>query len=122
MLRPGGLFFYDTINRTLISKLAIIKVMQEWRSTAFAAPNSHVFEKFIKPSELVALFRRHGLEQREMRGIAPRRRALGTLMDFRRRARGKLSFEELGKRLHFQESDHLETSYMGYAERLTERP
>jgi 2-polyprenyl-6-hydroxyphenyl methylase / 3-demethylubiquinone-9 3-methyltransferase len=115
VLRPGGLFFYDTINRTIISKLAIIKVMQEWRSTAFAEPNSHVWEKFIKPAELIALFERHGLEPLEMRGIMPRRNPIATVLDFRRRVQGKLTFKEMGRRLDFQESDHLETSYMGYA-------
>ena len=115
VLRPGGLFFYDTINRTIISKISIIKIMQEWRSTAFAAPNSHIWDKFIKPAELVALFGRYGLESREMRGIMPRRKSIATLLDFRRRAQGKITFKELGRRLDFQESDHLEGSYMGYA-------
>jgi 2-polyprenyl-6-hydroxyphenyl methylase/3-demethylubiquinone-9 3-methyltransferase len=114
VLRPGGLFFYDTINRTFVSKMAVIKVMQEWRSTAFAEPDSHVWEKFIKPSEL---FERCGLEQQEMRGILPRRNPIGTLLDFRRRAQGRITFEELGRRLAFQESDHLDGSYMGYAVR-----
>lgn len=116
-LRPGGLFFYDTVNRTIISKIAVIKVMQEWRSTAFGSPNSHVWEKFIKPAELVAICERHGLEPREMRGIMPRRNAIGTLLDFRRRVQGKLTFKELGQRLGFQESEHLEASYMGYAKK-----
>jgi 2-polyprenyl-6-hydroxyphenyl methylase / 3-demethylubiquinone-9 3-methyltransferase len=117
VLRPGGLFFYDTINRTLISKIAIIKVMQEWRSTAFAAPDSHVWEKFIKPAELCTLFERHGLEHREMRGIGPRRNPISTLLDLRRRVQGKLTFRELARRLDFQDSEHLEASYMGYAVR-----
>ena len=117
MLRPGGLFFYDTINRTLISKIAIIKVMQEWRSTAFAAPNSHVWEKFITPAELTAILARHGLAPGEMRGIVSRRNPIATLIDFRRRAQGKLTFKELGRRLDFQESEHLEASYMGFATR-----
>lgn len=117
VLRPGGLFFYDTVNRTIISKIAAIKVMQEWRSTAFAAPNSHVWEKFIKPAELAALCARHGLEPREMRGIVPRRNPIATLLDFRRRVQGKITFKELGRRLDFQESEHLEGSYMGYAAR-----
>jgi 2-polyprenyl-6-hydroxyphenyl methylase / 3-demethylubiquinone-9 3-methyltransferase len=117
VLRPGGLFFYDTINRTFVSRIAMIKVMQEWPSTAFAAPNSHVWEKFIKPAELVSIFGRHGLEQREMRGIMPRRNLFGTLLDFRRRVQGKITFKELGRRLNFQESEHLEGSYMGYATR-----
>jgi len=119
VLRPGGLFFYDTINRTMISKIAIIKVMQEWRSTAFAAPNSHVWEKFIKPEELTVLLERHGLIPREMRGIVSRRNPIACLFDFRRRAQGQISFQELGRRLDFQESDHLETSYMGYAVKKT---
>jgi len=117
VLRPGGLFFYDTINRTFISKIAIIKVMQEWRSTAFAEPHSHVWEKFIKPAELTAIFARHGLEQREMAGIMPRRNPIATLLDLRRRVQGKITFKELGRRLDFQESEHLEGSYMGYATR-----
>ncbi len=117
VLRPGGLFFYDTINRTIISKIAIIKVMQEWPSTAFAAPNSHLFRKFIKPEELVACLEKHGLESRNMRGIASRRNPILTLLDFRKRAKGKLTFKELGERLAFEESDHLEASYMGYAQK-----
>jgi 2-polyprenyl-6-hydroxyphenyl methylase / 3-demethylubiquinone-9 3-methyltransferase len=117
VLRPGGLFFFDTVNRTLISKIVIIKVMQEWRSTAFAAPNTHVWEKFIKPAELVAILERHGLAPGEMRGIVSRRNPLGTLLDLRRRARGKLTFKQLGRRLDFQESDHLDASYMGFATR-----
>jgi 2-polyprenyl-6-hydroxyphenyl methylase/3-demethylubiquinone-9 3-methyltransferase len=115
VLRPGGLFLYDTVNRTFISKLAVIKVMQEWSSTAFAAPDSHVWERFIKPDELGALFERHCLEQREMRGITPRRNPVAIFMDFRRRAQGRITFKELGRRLDFHESDHLEGSYMGYA-------
>lgn len=118
VLRPGGLFFYDTINRTTVSKIAIIKVMQEWRFTAFAAPNSHVWEKFIKPRELTALFARHGLEPAEMRGIMPRRNPFATVLGFRRRVQGKLTFEQLGQWLDFQESDDLDASYMGYARKL----
>ena len=117
VLRPGGLYFYDTINRTLISRLVVIKVSQEWRSTAYAAPNMHVWEKFIKPDELIALFERSGLEHREMRGLAPRQNPLASLLDFHRRAKGRISFEEVGRRLGLQESNLLGVSYMGYARR-----
>jgi 2-polyprenyl-6-hydroxyphenyl methylase/3-demethylubiquinone-9 3-methyltransferase len=116
VLKPGGLFLYDTINRTFMSKLAVIKVMQEWQSTAFAEPNLHVWERFIKPAELVTLLERRGLDQREMRGISIRRRnPLATLLDFRRRVQGKITFRELGRRLDFHESGDLRVSYMGYA-------
>ena len=115
VLRPGGLFFYDTINRTFMSKIAIIKVMQEWPSTAFAAAETHVWERFIKPAELGALFDRHGLDRREMRGISTRRNPLLIWLDFRRRVKGRITFRELGRRLALHESDHLAGSYMGYA-------
>jgi 2-polyprenyl-6-hydroxyphenyl methylase/3-demethylubiquinone-9 3-methyltransferase len=119
VLRPGGLFFYDTINRTFMSKIAIIKIMQEWRATAFAAPNAHLREKFIKPAELVAACQRHRLDSREMRGLCPRRlNPITTLLDFRRRARGVITFKELGRRLAFEENDRLGVSYMGYAVKL----
>jgi 2-polyprenyl-6-hydroxyphenyl methylase/3-demethylubiquinone-9 3-methyltransferase len=115
VLRPGGLFFYDTVNRTFQTKIAVIKVAQEWRSTAFAPPNSHIWEKFITPAELLTLLERHGLEPREMRGILPRCNPIAALLNFRRRAQGKITFKELGRRLDLRESKHLEGSYMGYA-------
>jgi 2-polyprenyl-6-hydroxyphenyl methylase / 3-demethylubiquinone-9 3-methyltransferase len=116
VLRPGGLFFYDTINRTWMSKLAVITIMQEWRWTAFAEPNSHVWEKFITPAELAATLARHGLESRETRGISvTHRNPIAMVLDFHRRVRGDISFQELGRRLGFRESDELAVSYMGYA-------
>ena len=50
-----------------------------------------------------------------MRGIVPRRNPIALLLDFRRRAQGKITFKELGRRLALQESAHLDVSYMGYA-------
>jgi 2-polyprenyl-6-hydroxyphenyl methylase/3-demethylubiquinone-9 3-methyltransferase len=116
VLRPGGLFLYDTINRTFLSKLVVIKMMQEWPATAFAAPHTHVWEKFIKPKELAVQLARHGLDQQEVRGMAPARlNPLSLLLDLRRRAQGTITFKELGRRLAFRETSHLDASYMGYA-------
>jgi 2-polyprenyl-6-hydroxyphenyl methylase/3-demethylubiquinone-9 3-methyltransferase len=49
VLRPDGLYLYDTINRTRRSKLLVIKLFQEWRSLAFMPPNVHDHAMFIKP-------------------------------------------------------------------------
>ncbi len=115
VLRPGGFFLYDTINRTFLSKVAVIKVMQEWPATAFAAPRTHVWEKFITPAELAATLARHGLGPRETRGISTHHNFVSMLLDFRRRAQGKITFQELGRRLAFRENGDLYVSYMGYA-------
>jgi 2-polyprenyl-6-hydroxyphenyl methylase/3-demethylubiquinone-9 3-methyltransferase len=117
VLKPGGLFFYDTINRTCISWLAMIKVMQDWKATAFAEPNTHVWEKFIKPRELTSTMRHHGLVNRQIHGISTRRGPISVLLGFWRRAKGKMSFHELGEYLGFCESRRLGASYMGYAAR-----
>jgi 2-polyprenyl-6-hydroxyphenyl methylase/3-demethylubiquinone-9 3-methyltransferase len=117
VLKPGGLFFFDTINRTLESKIAMIKVMQEWRSTAFVPPNSHVWERFIKPAELIQVLARHGLTHCGLRGITIRCNPLAAWLNFRRRAKGQITFRELGRRLAFCEGDDMHASYMGYARR-----
>jgi 2-polyprenyl-6-hydroxyphenyl methylase/3-demethylubiquinone-9 3-methyltransferase len=115
VLRPQGQFLYDTINRTIKSNLAIIKLMQEWPSTAFAPPNAHVWDRFIKPAELAALLAEHGFEQKELRGISASSSPLATWWNFRLRGNGRISFKELGRRLAFQENDDLSVSYMGHA-------
>lgn len=122
VLRSDGLFFYDTANRTFLSKFVVIKVMQDWPSTAIASvSNGHVWDKFIKPSELVTLLHRHGLDQRELRGISPRSNPIATWLNLRRRAKGRLTFSELGRRLGLHESRDLSISYMGYAARRVGR-
>ncbi|HOI75746.1 MAG TPA: bifunctional 2-polyprenyl-6-hydroxyphenol methylase/3-demethylubiquinol 3-O-methyltransferase UbiG [Syntrophales bacterium] len=115
VLRTGGIFCYDTINRTFRSWIAVIKVMQDWPSTAFAEPNSHVWKKFIRPAELSGLLAQHGLVQRDIRGIAPRSNPVGILLNFNRRVRGRISYRELGRRLDMRESSDMSASYMGYA-------
>jgi hypothetical protein len=42
---------------------------------------------------------------------------MAILLDFRLRAQGKLTFQELGRRLELPESDHLEASSLGCAVR-----
>ena len=71
VLRPGGIYMYDTLNRTRRSRLIAIKVFQEWRSTAFMEPDLHDWDMFIKPSELEAALARAGLENRHSIGIGP---------------------------------------------------
>jgi 2-polyprenyl-6-hydroxyphenyl methylase/3-demethylubiquinone-9 3-methyltransferase len=116
LLKPGGVFFYDTINRTWLSKIALIKVWQEWSFTRCCPANAHVWEKFIKPAELVAIMRDRGLVHREMKGIAPRKRSfLRMLRIFRAIKGGKMSNEEMAAAIQLVEAEDMSMSYMGYA-------
>ena len=69
VLAPGGLFFFHTFNRSWLSWLIVIKGV-EWfvRNTP---RDMHVLRLFIKPSELDAMCREHGLERIELRGSRP---------------------------------------------------
>jgi 2-polyprenyl-6-hydroxyphenyl methylase/3-demethylubiquinone-9 3-methyltransferase len=112
VLRPGGVFLYDTINRTLVSKVAVIKLPQEWLK--MAPPNFHLWEMFIKPSELVAALERNGLDSREVVGLRPGGNPLELLLGLRRVKAGKMSYGELGRRAQWSRSKSLAISYMGY--------
>jgi 2-polyprenyl-6-hydroxyphenyl methylase/3-demethylubiquinone-9 3-methyltransferase len=115
ILKSGGVFFYDTINRTLFSKLVAIKLMQEWRWTRYAPPNLHVWEMFITPDELIASLARHGLQNREIVGSQPGINPIQVIMVVRQFKAGKISATELGQRMVLRESKNIAGSYMGYA-------
>jgi len=115
VLAPGGVFFYDTINRTLLSKLLAIKLLQEWKLTRVAPPNVHDWSQFIKPAELEALITRHGLERQEIVGLMPEFRPIAVIYAMWLYKRGVISVGELGRRLTYRVSGNLSVSYAGYA-------
>lgn len=116
LLMPRGVFFYDTVNRTWFSKLALIKVWQEWALTRCCRENVHVWKKFIKPAELAALMRSCDLVVGGMKGIAPEKRNLIALLRSLRAIKvGKMRNEEMAGKLRLSESNSLKLSYMGYA-------
>ena len=115
VLKPGGIFCYDTLNRTFRSKLVAINISQVWQRWAFAPPNLHVWEMFIKPEELKSLLGQNNLEWKEHRGMGPNVSFLKFLSYLRQRARGALTYKNLGKKLFAVESGNLDIIYMGYA-------
>ena len=115
VLKPGGTFLYDTINRTFPSKLVMIKLLQEWKSTSFMPPNLHDWSAFIKPRELLALMTRCGLDNRELTGLKPANNPLAMTILMRQRKRGKISLYDMGSRMRFQQSRDTSILYMGYA-------
>lgn len=113
--QPGGCFFFDTLNRTLISKLVAIKIWQEWKSTAFMPPHLHEWRMFIKPEELKGLLAKSGFEFKEFRGTSPNVGIPKMISLLRQRASGKIGFRELGQKFKLVESNDLNVLYMGYA-------
>ena len=115
VLKTGGIFFYDTMNRTLLSKLVVIKIMQQWKYFAVLPDNLHVWEMFIKPKEMKEMLFSNGLNWKDHRGIIAQGSYLNILRSLARRASGKLSCEDFSKKCRLREDNSLLVSYMGYA-------
>jgi 2-polyprenyl-6-hydroxyphenyl methylase / 3-demethylubiquinone-9 3-methyltransferase len=115
VLRPGGVYLYDTINRTLLSKLVVIKLLQEWRWSSLAPPNLHAWDMFVKPEELRILLERHGLQQRDLIGMRPAANPLALLLLLWQWKRGVIEYGELGRRAVFTLVRDTSVSYLGFA-------
>ncbi|MBA2656232.1 MAG: bifunctional 2-polyprenyl-6-hydroxyphenol methylase/3-demethylubiquinol 3-O-methyltransferase UbiG [Tatlockia sp.] len=68
LLKPGGYLFLSTINRSVKAYLSAI-VAAEYLLKLLPR-QTHDFDKFIKPSELVAMIRKAGLEFCDMAGMS----------------------------------------------------
>ena len=115
VLKPGGVFFYDTINRTLASWLVVIKIGQDWACTAWEAPNTHEWRRFVKPSELASVMRVHCLAMREIKGMGAGSGRRVIWRAIRQRAKGEITRYEMATHFGFGISDKVDISYMGFA-------
>jgi len=116
-LRPGGLYLFDTINRTRRSRLVAIRAAQQWPLTRLTDVALHDWDMFLKPAELTALLERHGLVPGELAGLGARARPLAVLRALVAARRGRISYGEFSRRLDVGRVRGTAVSYMGYATR-----
>jgi len=115
VLKPGGIYLFDTINRTRASKVFFVKLPQEWRLTRVIDTAAHSWPMFITPVELEGCLRRHGLRLAEIVGLGPRANVVSMLWNLTRVRRGRISFGEASRRMHVGQIRRTSVSYMGYA-------
>jgi 2-polyprenyl-6-hydroxyphenyl methylase / 3-demethylubiquinone-9 3-methyltransferase len=115
VLKPGGLYLFDTINRTLVSKLIAIKVMQQWPLTRLTDVAIHDWDMFITPAELAGILERHGLVPGEMTGLGTRANPLAVVRGFISARRGRITYGELSRRLDAGQVRSTAVSYIGFA-------
>jgi len=105
VLKKGGLFFFHTFNRNLLSYFMIIKGV-DWCFTN-APKNMHVYPLFIKPQELEDICKGHGLKNEEIKGVRP---------DFSKKAFWKMVLtRQVEKDFRFVFTSSLKTGYSGFA-------
>jgi 2-polyprenyl-6-hydroxyphenyl methylase/3-demethylubiquinone-9 3-methyltransferase len=118
VLLPGGLFMFDTINRTPKSKAVFIQGLQESSFTKLMPVDTHLWEMFITPDELTAALKQQGLIVENMQGGKIPKNPLATLWDVRQHKRGRITFAELGHRLELKLDPDLSLNYLGCARKL----
>jgi 2-polyprenyl-6-hydroxyphenyl methylase/3-demethylubiquinone-9 3-methyltransferase len=101
VLKTQGLFLYDTINRTLRSRVVAVWLFE--RVLGLIPRRTHDPNMFIKPAELHSAMSRHGLSNRETRGLGPRGGKVRALADFIK-----------NRRVDFGVTDDSAISYVGY--------
>jgi len=115
VLVPGGLFFFDTINRTLKSRVIFIYGLQESPLTRLMPENTHVWKMFITPKEIFSAFKEQGLAVQDMQGGKIAKNPLATLWEIWQKKRGRINFAELGRRLQLKLDADLSLNYLGFA-------
>jgi len=115
VLEPGGIYLFDTINRTRTSKLLAIKAMQQWPLTRLTDIAFHDWDMFITPAELAATLERRGLTPGEMTGLGARATLLAALRGLASARLGRISYGELSRRLDVGQVSSTAVSYMGFA-------
>lgn len=107
VLKPGGLFFFHTFNRTWMSYLLIIKGV-EW-----LVPNvpkdMHVYRLFIKPKELHAFCQKEGLDVRQLHGLVPKWNLKAWWRSYR--------LGEVSDEIQFTFTSSTHTGYVGFAQK-----
>jgi 2-polyprenyl-6-hydroxyphenyl methylase/3-demethylubiquinone-9 3-methyltransferase len=117
VLKPGGFYFFDTINRSLRSYFENILVAQQLPLTRFFPADTHDWRQFITPTELAGWLTGQDLTPLAMSGLGPGVSLPVTAMQIVQLKMGRITPAEFGRRLHFRHGGSLASSYIGYAQR-----
>jgi 2-polyprenyl-6-hydroxyphenyl methylase/3-demethylubiquinone-9 3-methyltransferase len=90
MLKPGGVFFFGTINKTLKARLLAVFVAED--VLGMVPRGTHDFRRFVRPSLLMEILGENGVELKGLKGM---------------------SYDPL--RLEFTLSADVSVNYLGYA-------
>jgi 2-polyprenyl-6-hydroxyphenyl methylase / 3-demethylubiquinone-9 3-methyltransferase len=71
VLAPGGVFVFDTINRTIWARIALIWIGERFFQSSGLVPGLHNYASFIRPGELQAVIGQNNLKIHELIGFMP---------------------------------------------------
>ncbi|MFI0731301.1 class I SAM-dependent methyltransferase [Streptomyces sp. NPDC021225] len=115
-LAPDGVLVYDTVNRTLVSRLIYLIAFQRLPMTRIMPPGRYAAERMRTPAEMTEALRRHELRNQDICDFKPRdpRSLVKATMD---RRRGRITDEEIPPIVDFvlAPDTRPQVTYLGYA-------
>lgn len=117
VIRPGGVFLYDTINRTRLSEFVMIRLSQQFALTRWMPRDLHAANQFIRPAEMVTALERSGLASKGLTGMKPSANPLRLMKLMSSVHRKRLTPEEFGRRSRMVLTPDTSILYIGHAER-----
>ncbi|MGW0548516.1 class I SAM-dependent methyltransferase [Streptomyces altiplanensis] len=116
VLRPGGAFVYDTVNRTLLSRLIYLGAFQAFPGTRIMPRGRYAAHRLRRPAELAEAFGRAGLSAKDVSAFKPRN-VRSLVRATRGRRRGTLADEQLPELVDMvlEPEGSPAVTYLGYA-------
>ncbi|MDP9311991.1 MAG: hypothetical protein M3R24_14085 [Chloroflexota bacterium] len=105
---------YNTPNRTIWSKLVLIKLLQEWRWTRLLAPRTHDWQMFIRPPELQRVMVKYDIAQRDITGLSLAGNVCRVAWMWSTLKRGRISYGAAGRKLEVSAGSWIAIDYIGY--------
>ena len=116
VLRPGGVYLFDTPNRTVAAKLAT-QATQQWPLFRLIDFPAHDWAQFLRPAELTARARRQGLTVGEIVGLGPRAPVPRVIRTFVSLHGTKPNYRRASERLQMGQTRSTRFFFAGYAVR-----
>ncbi|TVQ41172.1 MAG: 3-demethylubiquinone-9 3-O-methyltransferase [Spirochaetaceae bacterium] len=115
VLVPGGYFFFETVNRTALSYLVAVFLMQTFPLTRVMPRDIHNWKYFIKPAELRRALLAENMSLEDVTGVLPGFNLAHILPSLRKMAAGRISLLGLCSICRCHESRVKGLCYVGYA-------
>jgi 2-polyprenyl-6-hydroxyphenyl methylase/3-demethylubiquinone-9 3-methyltransferase len=118
VLRPGGAFVYDTVNRTPVSRLIYLGAFQAFPGTSIMPRGRYAAHRLRRPVELAESLDRAGLSAKDVSGFKPRN-VRSLVRATRGRRRGTLTDDQLPELVDMvlEPEGSPVVTYLGYAVR-----
>ena len=113
VLKPGGIYIYDTLNRNFFSRFIAVTLLERWLK--LAPRYLHDARRFIKPLELRNLMKKYCLDHQETTGIVPGAGPVALMQILWGLKRGRITYPEAGSRFRLKAGRRQLVSYIGYA-------